>query len=65
MKFVFILAIVTMFVTLGILLAGVVTMARGGEFNKKWGNKLMRLRIAFQAVTVLLIFILALAASHH
>ncbi|MCJ9428421.1 twin transmembrane helix small protein [Kordiimonas marina] len=65
MKAVFILAILTMFATLGILITGVITMARGGEFNKKWGNKLMRLRIAFQAVTVLLIFILALAASHN
>ena len=35
-----------------VLFFGVLTMARGGEFNRRYGNKLMRLRILVQAVAV-------------
>lgn len=44
----------------GILFAGVATMSRGGAFNDKWGNKLMRARVITQgiAVALLLIFFL-------
>jgi Hypoxia induced protein conserved region len=37
-----------------VLLVGVVAMGRGGEFNRKYGNKLMRLRIGLQALALLL-----------
>jgi len=40
--------------TLGVLFAGVLVMARGGELNRKYGNKLMRLRIAMQATAIVL-----------
>ncbi len=40
-----------------VLLFGVLTMARGGNFNRKYGNKLMRLRILMQALAVVLIMI--------
>ena len=36
----------------GILLWGVITMARGGEYNKKNSNKIMRYRIVFQAAAL-------------
>ena len=36
----------------GILLWGVITMARGGEYNKNNSNKIMRYRIVFQAVAL-------------
>ena len=36
----------------GILLWGVITMARGGEYNKQNSNKIMRYRIVFQAVAL-------------
>ena len=36
------------------LFTGFTSMAKGGDFNARWGNKLMRLRIATQAVTVAL-----------
>ena len=36
----------------GILLWGLITMARGGEYNKKNSNKIMRYRIVFQAVAL-------------
>ena len=38
-----------------VLIIGIVSMLRGGEFNNKWGNKLMRARVAFQAISVILI----------
>ncbi len=45
--------------TVGALVAGVVAMARGGSFNDRWGNKLMRLRIVAQGAAVALLAVLA------
>lgn len=44
-----------------VLLAGIFTMARGGAFNKKYGNKLMRARVVLQALAVLAIAVAWLA----
>lgn len=38
-----------------VLIIGVAGFARGGEFNQKYGNRLMQLRIVFQAVAILLV----------
>lgn len=38
-----------------VLLFGVGAMSKGGEFNRKYGNKMMRLRVALQAVAVVII----------
>ncbi len=46
-------------VTVGALVAGVVAMARGGSFDARWGNKLMRLRIIAQGAAVALLAALA------
>ena len=56
--FVTILLIATMAATLGVLIVGVVSMAKGGEFNARYGNKLMRLRILMQGIAVALFVIL-------
>ena len=50
-----ILAIISVFV---VLVVGLASFVAGGEFNKKYGNKLMRLRIAFQAIAVVLILVM-------
>ena len=63
MKILLILAALLAIVTLAILLVGVAGMARGGDFNKKYGNKLMRWRVIAQGATLLLLFLLALAAT--
>ena len=42
----------------GILGWGVLTMARGGEYNIKHSNRIMRYRIIFQAVALVVILIL-------
>ena len=45
------------FAVLVILMIGIGGFARGGDFNKKHANKLMRLRIAAQAVAICLILL--------
>jgi len=57
-NFVTILLIATMAATLGVLIVGIVSMAKGGEFNARYGNKLMRLRILMQGIAVALFVIL-------
>ena len=43
-----ILMVLGMLLTVGILVTGLVAMVRGGEFNDRWGNRLMRMRIVAQ-----------------
>ncbi len=38
---------------LAVLATGLAGFAMGGEFNRKYGNKLMRLRVAAQACALL------------
>ena len=49
-----IMMVVAMLVTVGILFAGIIGMARGGEFNQKWGNRLMRYRIVAQFIALVM-----------
>jgi hypothetical protein len=49
--------------TLGVLVVGIVGMARGGEFNKRYSNKLMRLRILTQGVAIVLFIILMVVSG--
>ncbi len=42
-----------MLATLGVLVAGLIVMARGGEVNKKHANKLMSYRVWLQGATIL------------
>jgi len=53
----FLLVIISMAVVAIILLIGIGGFGRGGEFNKKYANKLMRMRIMAQFVAVLLILV--------
>ena len=39
------------------LIAGLYSLARGGEFAQKHSNKLMRLRVALQAAAIILMVI--------
>ncbi len=41
--------------TFGALALGIISMARGGQFDSRNSNKLMRLRVIFQFVAILLI----------
>ncbi|MDD3020630.1 MAG: twin transmembrane helix small protein [Alphaproteobacteria bacterium] len=50
-----ILTVLTLFAVVGVLLLGLVTLLKGGELSKKYGNKLMRLRVILQAVCLALL----------
>jgi len=52
------LLILAMLATLGVLFFGIFTMARGGEFNRRNSNKLMRARIVLQGLALLLFAII-------
>ena len=56
------LLIVAMFATLAVLGIGLVSFIKGGEFNAKYGNKLMRARVIMQGVALAMF---ALAAFTH
>jgi amino acid transporter len=45
---------IAMAAVLIVLLVGVFAMFKGGEFNRKYANKLMRLRVLLQAVALVL-----------
>ena len=51
----FIIVVVATLAVLAILLVGIGGFARGGEFNRKHANKVMRLRILAQFLAVVLI----------
>ncbi len=53
----FLLAGAAVLIVLFILLTGIGGFARGGEFNRKHANRIMRYRIAAQFVAVLLILL--------
>lgn len=54
-----IFATIACLVVLGILLFGIGTFARGGEFNKRNANKIMRWRLGVQFVAVVIIVTVA------
>jgi hypothetical protein len=56
----FVLLVIAMVGTLGVLFFGLFSMARGGEFDKRNANKLMRLRVLMQFIAVALFVLLIL-----
>ncbi|MBT5495865.1 MAG: twin transmembrane helix small protein [Alphaproteobacteria bacterium] len=55
--------IFAMLATLGVLFFGIITMARGGDFNLKYGNRIMRARIVLQALALLIFAIIMVIAG--
>lgn len=53
----FIVVAVAALAVLAILMVGIGGFAKGGDFNRKHANRIMRYRIAAQAVAVVLILI--------
>ena len=51
----FIVVGVACLAVVAVLMVGVLGFARGGAFNKKYANKIMRLRLLLQFVAVILI----------
>jgi hypothetical protein len=59
--FFFILTGLFALLTLAALMVGVVSMGKAGEFNRKYSNKLMRLRVMFQLATVVCLILAVVA----
>lgn len=53
----FILAGLACLVTVAVLMVGVGGFAKGGDFNRKYANKIMRLRLLAQFIAVILIVV--------
>jgi len=62
-SFLLVLTIIGLFATLGTLFVGVFSMGRGGDFNKRNSNRLMRLRVILQGCTIL-VFVLYLLSRN-
>jgi hypothetical protein len=58
-----VLLMIAMLATLGVLAVGIAGFFHGGEFNRKYGNKLMQARVALQAVAVVLLLIILISGS--
>jgi hypothetical protein len=58
-SFLLVLVGIGLVATLATLFVGVFSMGRGGEFNKRNSNKLMRLRVILQGFTIV-VFVLYL-----
>ncbi|MAV82000.1 MAG: hypothetical protein CMI90_00875 [Pelagibacteraceae bacterium] len=46
--------VICMFTALIVVVIGVLAMAKNGNFNKKYSNKLMRMRVLFQGIAVII-----------
>ncbi len=55
----YLVVVVSILLVLVILMIGLGSFTKGGEFNRKYANKIMRLRIIAQAVAVILIILYA------
>lgn len=53
----FLLVVLAVLITAGILLLGIGAFGKGGEFNRRHANRLMRYRIGAQFVAVALIML--------
>lgn len=53
----FILAAIACLAVVVVLMVGVLSFGRGGEFNRKYANKIMRLRLLAQFIAVILIVV--------
>lgn len=53
MNIFFFLGLLFLLITAIVLFVGMGTMAKGGDFNKKYGNKFMQARVACQAIAIL------------
>ncbi len=50
---------IVLFSVLLVLFIGIISMLRGGDFNKRWSNKLMRARVILQGLAIILILLTA------
>ena len=59
-----ILLLLAMLATAAVLFTGLVGFFRGGRFNEKYGNKLMRARVGLQLLAVAILGLMFLTQQH-
>ena len=59
-----IILVLFMLATFAVVIVGVIAMAVNGKLNKNHSNKLMRLRVLFQAVAILVFVIIVWLARN-
>ena len=59
----FILLMILMVATAGVLIAGIAVMVKGGETNAKYGNKMMVWRVALQGGALAMLGVLYLVSQ--
>lgn len=57
LKFLLVIALIAVVLS---LIVGVIGMAKGGDFNAKYGNLLMRARVISQGAAIVLLIIMML-----
>ena len=57
------LLLIAMLATLAVLVVGLIGFFQGGEFNRKYGNKLMRARVTLQFIAVILLILVMLSGG--
>jgi hypothetical protein len=51
----YVLISLALLLTVAVLFLGLFSMARGGQTDAKWSNRLMRMRVLMQLIAILLI----------
>ena len=51
------LIVIALLTVLIVLAIGIICMLKGGQFNQRYGNKLMRLRVICQGIAIILIIL--------
>ena len=59
-----IILVLFMAVTLAVVVIGVIAMAVNGKLNKNHSNKLMRLRVLFQAIAIFVFVVIVWLARN-
>ena len=59
-----IVLVLFMAATLGVVVIGVIAMAVNGKLNKNHSNKLMRLRVLFQAIAIFVFVVIVWLARN-
>ena len=58
MTFINILLVIALIAVVVVLFTGIIGFLQGGEFNRKYGNKLMRARVGLQFAAIVLLGLL-------
>ena len=58
-----IILFVAMLATAGVLLVGIAGFIHGGQFNERFGNRLMRARVGLQLIAVIALGLLYFSQS--